>query len=89
MMKRFVYLWELYSFSLSLSDLPADFGLRKQSTKTKQIFIPYRDSVLTWLLKDSLGGNSVTTMIASMTVNQTFANSEIFLAVSSKCALLV
>ena len=26
--------------------------------------IPYRDSVLTWLLKDSLGGNSLTVMIA-------------------------
>lgn len=34
--------------------------------KKKQIFIPYRDSVLTWLLKDSLGGNSKTTMIATI-----------------------
>ncbi|GAA6050001.1 hypothetical protein JCM3770_001907 [Rhodotorula araucariae] len=28
--------------------------------------IPYRDSVLTWLLKDSLGGNSKTAMIAAI-----------------------
>ncbi|XP_076835335.1 uncharacterized protein stard9 isoform X2 [Brachyhypopomus gauderio] len=29
-------------------------------------FIPYRDSALTWLLKDSLGGNSKTIMIATI-----------------------
>lgn len=28
--------------------------------------VPYRDSVLTWLLKDSLGGNSRTTMVAAI-----------------------
>ncbi|XP_059179887.1 uncharacterized protein kif16bb [Centropristis striata] len=45
----------------------ADLGVGGQSTKKKkQIFIPYRDSVLTWLLKDSLGGNAVTTMIATV-----------------------
>lgn len=32
----------------------------------KAHFIPYRDSVLTWLLKDSLGGNSKTIMIATI-----------------------
>jgi len=32
----------------------------------KKPFIPYRDSVLTWLLKDSLGGNSKTIMIAAI-----------------------
>ncbi|KPP71383.1 stAR-related lipid transfer protein 9-like [Scleropages formosus] len=32
----------------------------------RQCFIPYRDSVLTWLLKDSLGGNSKTIMIATI-----------------------
>lgn len=31
--------------------------------KTKDV-VPYRDSILTWLLKDSLGGNSKTAMIA-------------------------
>ncbi|XP_047458312.1 kinesin-like protein KIF16B isoform X2 [Mugil cephalus] len=44
----------------------ADLGLGGQTNKKKQIFIPYRDSALTWLLKDSLGGNAVTTMIATV-----------------------
>ncbi|KAI7901224.1 uncharacterized protein BX663DRAFT_553457 [Cokeromyces recurvatus] len=34
--------------------------------KPRETFIPYRDSVLTWLLKDSLGGNSKTCMIAAI-----------------------
>jgi len=37
-----------------------------QSSRHKKPYISYRDSVLTWLLKDSLGGNSKTIMIASM-----------------------
>ena len=32
----------------------------------KKVQVPYRDSVLTWLLKDSLGGNSLTAMIAAI-----------------------
>lgn len=34
--------------------------------KRKDDFVPYRDSVLTWLLKESLGGNSKTAMIAAI-----------------------
>ncbi|CAO3594499.1 unnamed protein product [Absidia cylindrospora] len=37
-----------------------------KSNKKKDSFVPYRDSVLTWLLKDSLGGNSKTAMIAAI-----------------------
>uniref|UniRef100_A0A224YS54 Kinesin family member 16B n=1 Tax=Rhipicephalus zambeziensis TaxID=60191 RepID=A0A224YS54_9ACAR len=36
------------------------------SNSRKRVFIPYRDSVLTWLLRDSLGGNSKTIMIATI-----------------------
>ena len=39
---------------------------RVQNFFSFQVFIPYRDSVLTWLLKDSLGGNSKTIMIATI-----------------------
>jgi hypothetical protein len=53
-------------------------ALAKQSTRKKvpkgrgrarsssDVFVPFRDSVLTWLLKDSLGGNSKTVMIAAI-----------------------
>ncbi|CAH1787951.1 unnamed protein product [Owenia fusiformis] len=41
------------------------------SNKKKKIFIPYRDSVLTWLLKESLGGNSKTAMIATISPSNT------------------
>ena len=34
--------------------------------KKNAALVPYRDSVLTWLLKDSLGGNSLTAMIAAI-----------------------
>ncbi|KAL0868865.1 hypothetical protein ABMA27_007210 [Loxostege sticticalis] len=39
---------------------------RTPKNNKKNVFIPYRDSVLTWLLKDSLGGNSKTIMIAAI-----------------------
>ncbi|XP_055627378.1 kinesin-like protein Klp98A isoform X2 [Toxorhynchites rutilus septentrionalis] len=44
-------------------------ALAEQTNPThnkRVLYIPYRDSILTWLLKDSLGGNSKTIMIAAI-----------------------
>uniref|UniRef100_A0A8C1DDU8 Kinesin family member 13Ba n=1 Tax=Cyprinus carpio carpio TaxID=630221 RepID=A0A8C1DDU8_CYPCA len=51
----------LTTLGLVISAL-ADQGAGKNKNK----FVPYRDSVLTWLLKDSLGGNSRTAMVATI-----------------------
>uniref|UniRef100_A0A8C9WR85 Kinesin family member 13B n=1 Tax=Scleropages formosus TaxID=113540 RepID=A0A8C9WR85_SCLFO len=51
----------LTTLGLVISAL-ADQGAGKSKSK----FVPYRDSVLTWLLKDSLGGNSRTAMVATV-----------------------
>ncbi|XP_018588172.1 kinesin-like protein KIF13B isoform X3 [Scleropages formosus] len=51
----------LTTLGLVISAL-ADQGAGKNKSK----FVPYRDSVLTWLLKDSLGGNSRTAMVATV-----------------------
>uniref|UniRef100_A0A8C5AK29 Kinesin motor domain-containing protein n=1 Tax=Gadus morhua TaxID=8049 RepID=A0A8C5AK29_GADMO len=51
----------LTTLGLVISAL-AEQGAGKNKTK----FVPYRDSVLTWLLKDSLGGNSRTAMVATV-----------------------
>uniref|UniRef100_A0A8C3ALK5 Kinesin family member 13B n=1 Tax=Cyclopterus lumpus TaxID=8103 RepID=A0A8C3ALK5_CYCLU len=51
----------LSTLGLVISAL-ADQGAGKYKSK----FVPYRDSVLTWLLKDSLGGNSRTAMVATI-----------------------
>jgi len=58
----------LYLNSFLFSVLITNILFVAKSSETdieKKVFIPYRDSKLTWLLKDSLGGNSRTFMIAS------------------------
>ena len=40
--------------------------LQAMKKKKKGDHIPYRDSVLTWLLRENLGGNSKTAMIAAI-----------------------
>eukprot|EP00762_Andalucia_godoyi_P008077 ANDGO_02152.mRNA.3 Kinesin-related protein 1 len=46
-----------------ISALAENSGTGKNAKKK---FVPYRDSVLTWLLKESLGGNARTIMIAAL-----------------------
>ncbi|XP_067682675.1 uncharacterized protein [Haliotis asinina] len=55
----------------SMSSLPS--SPRRQ----RSLYIPYRDSILTWLLKDSLGGNSKTIMIATISPASVYYNETI------------
>lgn len=48
----------------ALAAQSSDTGTRGK--RRKEDFVPFRDSVLTWLLKESLGGNSKTCMIAAI-----------------------
>ncbi|KAF6779295.1 hypothetical protein AHF37_01350 [Paragonimus kellicotti] len=43
-----------------------DFSTPNRVTTKRPFYISYRDSLLTWLLKDSLGGNAMTTMLATI-----------------------
>lgn len=52
----------LTTLGLVISKLADQTGARGKGDK----FVPYRDSVLTWLLKDNLGGNSRTVMVATI-----------------------
>ncbi|KAF0312126.1 Kinesin-like protein KIF13A [Amphibalanus amphitrite] len=54
----------LTTLGLVISKL-ADASAGKARSKADN-FVPYRDSVLTWLLKDNLGGNSKTVMVATI-----------------------
>ncbi|XP_073408774.1 stAR-related lipid transfer protein 9 [Dendrobates tinctorius] len=48
------------------SGIPVSTSGSSTTGSRRQPFVPYRDSILTWLLKDSLGGNSKTIMIATV-----------------------
>uniref|UniRef100_A0A7N5ZW85 plus-end-directed kinesin ATPase n=1 Tax=Anabas testudineus TaxID=64144 RepID=A0A7N5ZW85_ANATE len=48
----------------ALAEVVSVFMFSKKKKKTD--FIPYRDSVLTWLLRENLGGNSRTAMVAAL-----------------------
>ncbi|XP_063803722.1 stAR-related lipid transfer protein 9 [Pseudophryne corroboree] len=48
------------------SGVPSSPSGSSGSGSKRHPYVPYRDSILTWLLKDSLGGNSKTIMIATV-----------------------
>ncbi|GAB6021914.1 Kinesin protein 1B [Chamberlinius hualienensis] len=54
------------SINKSLLTLGKVISQLAEALSSKKSFVPYRESVLTWLLKESLGGNSKTTMLATV-----------------------
>lgn len=54
------------SINKSLLTLGKVISALAEQRKGSSLFIPYRESVLTWLLKESLGGNSLTSMLATI-----------------------
>ncbi|XP_066235960.1 kinesin-like protein KIF14 isoform X2 [Saccopteryx leptura] len=54
------------SINKSLLTLGKVISALAEHGSRRMLFIPYRESVLTWLLKESLGGNSKTVMIATV-----------------------
>ncbi|XP_053666885.1 kinesin-like protein KIF14 [Anopheles marshallii] len=54
------------SINKSLLTLGKVISALAESKKSATTYIPYRDSVLTWLLRENLGGNSRTVMLATI-----------------------
>nr|XP_031294177.1 kinesin-like protein KIF14 [Camelus dromedarius]XP_031294178.1 kinesin-like protein KIF14 [Camelus dromedarius] len=54
------------SINKSLLTLGKVISALSERAHGKRVFIPYRESVLTWLLKESLSGNSKTAMVATV-----------------------
>ncbi|XP_030616396.1 kinesin-like protein KIF14 [Delphinapterus leucas] len=54
------------SINKSLLTLGKVICALSEQASGKRAFVPYRESVLTWLLKESLSGNSKTSMIATV-----------------------
>ena len=59
-----IWLWEGAKINTSLLALANCINALGDKTK-KGCFVPFWDSKLTWMLKDSLGGNCKTVMIAT------------------------
>ena len=56
----------LTTLGLVIKKLAEQSNKKRGGKQSRAAVVPYRDSVLTWLLKESLGGNSKTAMIAAL-----------------------
>ncbi|XP_072804900.1 kinesin-like protein KIF14 isoform X2 [Vicugna pacos] len=54
------------SINKSLLTLGKVISALSERAHGRRVFVPYRESVLTWLLKESLSGNSKTAMVATV-----------------------
>jgi hypothetical protein len=61
-----VQLQEAANINKSLTVLGRVINILAKAKENSKPFVPFRDSILTWLLKDTLGGNSKTVMIATI-----------------------
>jgi hypothetical protein len=61
-----VQLQEAANINKSLTTLGRVINILAKAKESSTPFVPFRDSILTWLLKDTLGGNSKTVMIATI-----------------------
>jgi hypothetical protein len=61
-----VQLQESANINKSLTVLGRVINILAKAKENSKPFVPFRDSILTWLLKDTLGGNSKTVMIATI-----------------------
>ena len=59
-------LQEAKAINKSLAALCDVVSALAANSRKKKAFVPYRNSALTWLLKDSLGGNAHAAMLATV-----------------------
>ncbi|XP_042231409.1 uncharacterized protein LOC121872609 isoform X2 [Homarus americanus] len=79
-----------YAHSHSTTAMTEGMPAHSQRRSSRLPFIPYRDSVLTWLLKDTLGGNAKTLMIATVSPSSTsFAESVSTLRYATRARCIV
>ena len=83
-------LLEANSINKSLMTLGAIINALSTKAKAKkESFLPFRNSILTWLLKDSLGGNCKTTIIANICSSDRSYNESLSSLKFVECAKLI